>query len=265
MKNKYIGIFDSGVGGLTVLSSLLKILPNENYLYLGDTANVPYGIKSPEQIKDLSVQSFKKMEKYGLKALVIGCNTATVYGLEAIKQITDLPVIGIIDSGLEAVKEADVERVLVVATDATINSGVIRDGIEKISPNIQIQGIGCPEMVKAVESGETKSSKGYELVKDYLDQSMTNEDSILLACTHFPAMIDNIERYYESKKRKVKIINPSIKCGDKVKEILEELELFNEGEGSVKFLTTGDPDQFKKIGNLVLDGELEIKTVEKIK
>lgn len=259
MDKRPIGVFDSGVGGLTVFSVLKENLTDENFIVLGDTKNNPYGVKTPEEIGDLSVNAYKKLKEFDIKAMVIGCNTATVYGLDKIKEIADIPIIGIIDPGVSQVLKHRPKNLLILATQATVNSGQIQKKLE--DEDINIEAIACPDMVKAVESGDAKNEKGYEVVKKYLDQATIDEDAVLLACTHFPAMTGNIKKYYEEKNKDVTVINPADGALDFVKD---EIEPGGVDDPYVKYFTTGDPDTFRKSGNIVLGGKFEIEEVHHI-
>lgn len=259
MDRRPIGIFDSGVGGLTVLSALKRDLPGEDYIVLGDTKNNPYGVKSPEEIGDLSVRAYKVLKDFDIKAMVIGCNTATVNGLEAIEEIADIPIIGIIDPGVSQVRDSGGENLLILATEATVKSGKIQGDLE--DTGIGIQAIAAPDMVQAVEGGNAKDEKGYEVVKSYLDQASGDEDTVILSCTHFPAMRENIEKYYQNKAKEINIIDPANGIVDYVKD---KIDLSDKKDGTINYYTTGDPETFKKVGNIVLGGKIQIQDVNHI-
>lgn len=262
---KRIGVFDSGLGGLTVLKELIKEFPNESFYYFGDTKNNPYGTKMPYEIKDLSLNAFKKLEELGIKALVIACNTATVYGLDAIREATDIPVVGVIDSGVQAAIEKNGENIIVLATNATINSNIFQKKLKNFNDQISVQGIGCPKMVQLVEDGDFASDNARKIVCDYLDTSELDVDTVMLSCTHFPVLKNLVEDYFKEKNKVVNIIDPAVKTGKVLREELESRDLLTGLlERKVDFYTSGDIEALKEFGNKILDGIMEIEEVENL-
>lgn len=263
---KRIGVFDSGVGGLTVLKELVKIMPYENFYYFGDTANVPYGVKSSDELAKLSVDAYKKLEELGIKLLVIGCNTATVHGLKAIEKVANVLVIGVIEPGILSAKKQGCAKVIVLATEATINSNVIQNLLKETNEDIVVQGIGAPDMVMAVERGNTRNEKGREIVYRYLDQGEFDPDGVMLSCTHFPALEHFIRDYYQEKGLDVTIIDPAEMVSKIAVSRLEEMGKLNKGKkkGQITYYTSGDKDRFKESGNKVLDGDLIISEVHEL-
>lgn len=264
--NKKIGVFDSGLGGLTVLKELYKAMPDEDFCIFGDTKNVPYGIRPGYEIESLSYAAFKKMEQMGLKAFVIACNTATVYSLKKISSSTDIPVIGVIEPGVMSALENDLEKVLVLATEATIRSGLIEKLLKEGKPSIEVEGIGAPKMVLAVENGLGHSEKGRKIVHSYLDQAKIDPDGVMLSCTHFPVLQDFVVDYYKERGKDIKIIDPAKKCAEIIKgELVREGMLTSEKDkGKVEFFTSGDLDSYKKIGNVILGDTLTINEVKNL-
>lgn len=263
---KRIGVFDSGVGGLTVLKELVKIMPYENFYYFGDTANVPYGIKTSEEIAELSVNAYRKLEELGIKLLVIGCNTATVHGLEAIEKVANVPVIGVIKPGVLSAKKHGCDKIIILATEATINSCVIQKLLKKNNKDILVQGIGAPDMVMAVESGNSRNEKGREIVYRYLDKGEFDPNGVMLCCTHFPALEHFIRDYYQEKDVDVTIIDPAEMVSKIAVAKLEEMGKLNKGDekGKITYYTSGDKTRFKESGNMVLDGDLIISEVNNL-
>lgn len=265
MTNK-IGVFDSGLGGLTVLKELYKEMPEEDFCIFGDTKNMPYGTRPGKEIEDLSYKAFKKLEDLGLKAFVIACNTATVYSLDKISSSTDMPVVGVIEPGVMAALDKDLEKVLILATDATIKSGLIQKLLKERKPSIEIEGMGAPDMVLAVEHGLANTEEGRKIVYSYLDQAKIDPDGVMLSCTHFPALENFIVDYYKERGKDIIIINPAKKCAEIIKEDLRrEGKLENPGHvGKVEFFTSGDLDTYKEIGNLILGDSLTIDEVKNL-
>ena len=260
--DKRIGVFDSGLGGLTVLKELVNLLPEENFFIFGDTANMPYGVRESEDIKNLTADGYKKLNELGLKALVIACNTATVHGLDALKAETDIPVIGVIEPGVLSALESGCEKVLVLATEATIKSELIQNLLKENNPNIEVEGIGAPDMVLAVENGQANTEEGRKVVYKYLDMATINPECVMLSCTHFPALEHFVVDYYKEKGKDIKIVNPARKCAEILKSELEKRDDLNKSDekGLMDFYTSGDLDSYKKGGNSIL-GEDLIKKV----
>ncbi len=253
--NNRIGVFDSGVGGLTVLEALVNKMPNEKYYYFGDTKNIPYGIKTPEEIAELSVNAYRKLKELGIKILIIGCNTATVHGLSAIQDIADIPVIGVIEPGVMAATESGCNNILILATEATINSGLIQSLLKKEIKDVSIEAIGAPDMVLAVENGNSKNKKGKEAVNKYLSNTEISPDCVMLSCTHFPALEDFIIEYYTSINKTIKIINPAEKAAELAfNELIKINHLETKSDRDIDYFTSGDINKFINSGNLVLSG-----------
>lgn len=262
--NKKIGVFDSGLGGLTVLKELYKAMPNEDFCIFGDTKNVPYGTRPGHEIESLSYAAFKRMEDLGLKAFVIACNTATVYSLDKISNSTEIPVVGVIEPGVIAALDNNLEKVLVLATDATIRSGLIEKLLKEGDPSIGVEGLGAPEMVLAVENGLANTEEGRQIVYSYLDRVKIDPDGVMLSCTHFPVLQDFILDYYRAKGKDIKIIDPAKKCAEIIKGELEKQGMLApaENQGSVEFFSSGDLESYKKIGNVILGDTLTIDEVK---
>lgn len=264
--SKKIGVFDSGLGGLTVLKELQREMPEEDFYIFGDTKNMPYGIRPGDEIEELTFSAFEKLKEKGLKAFVIACNTATVYGLDKVKSSTQMPVVGVIEPGVMEALDNDLEKVLVLATEATIKSGLIQKLLKEQKPSIEVEGIGAPEMVLAVEKGLANTEEARKIVYSYLDQASIDPDGVMLSCTHFPALENFIVDYYKEKGKDIKIINPARKCAQIIKKELKEKGLLQDSDhkGQVEFYTSGDLDTYKKIGNLILSNSLKIDEVENL-
>lgn len=266
-KEDAIGVFDSGVGGLTVLKELVKYMPNEDFYYFGDTKNVPYGVKTSEEIGKLSVEAYKKLKELGIKLLVIACNTATVHGLDAIKEVADIPVIGVIKPGVMAAEKQQCGDIIVLATEATISSEVIQNSLKENIPGVKVQGIKAPDMVMAVEEGNSNNDIGRKIVYSYLDKGKFDPDGVMLSCTHFPALEHFVRDYYEEKGIDICIINPAETASKIAREKLEEMgKLKDEVEkpGQITYFTSGDKERFINSGNMVLDNDLKISEVKSL-
>lgn len=262
---KRIGVFDSGVGGLTILKALVDFMPNEKFYYFGDTKNVPYGTKTPEEIAELSVEAYKKLKSLGIKFLVIGCNTASIHGLKAIEEIADIPVVGVIGPGVIAAREKGLKKILILATDATIDSGVLQSLLKENNEGVKVEGIGSPDMVMAVENGNSHNEEGRKATYKYLDMASIEPDCVLLSCTHFPALTKFVADYFEEKGRSVCILSPADKCAEIAKNALEKLGQLNEiGELEIDYFCSGDLRKFEDSGNILLDGDLVVREVKSL-
>lgn len=208
MDNRPIGIFDSGVGGVTVLKEIKKMLPNENLIYLGDTKNFPYGSKLKKEIIAYATENVEFLIKNNVKLIVIACGTATSYALEYLRSKFDIPIIGIIEPTVLYIKTLGIDRVGVAATVGTINSGAWEKAIKKEIPEIEVVNKACPMLATVAEEGMAKSIEGRKIVKEYMEIFKANKiDNIILGCTHYP-IYDPIIR--EELGYKVNLINTGV-------------------------------------------------------
>ena len=192
-----IGVFDSGVGGLTVAREIFRNLPNEKIIYYGDTARVPYGNKSADTIKRYSRQITRFLLSKGVKAIVIACNTASALALDAVREITDIPVIGVVEPGAQAaVRATSSGRIGIIGTSATITSGLYDRYITELLPSARVFGKACPLFVHLVEEGMLDDPVTVEMIHRYLDDLIKtdNIDTLILGCTHYPLLRSVIAR-----------------------------------------------------------------------
>lgn len=192
-----IGVFDSGVGGLTVAREIFRNLPNEKIIYYGDTARVPYGNKSADTIKRYSRQITRFLLSKDVKAIVIACNTASALALDAVREMTDIPVIGVVEPGARAAVSATSSgRIGIIGTSATITSGLYDRYIKEMMPSAQVFGKACPLFVHLVEEGMLDDSVTVEMIHRYLDDLIKNDniDTLILGCTHYPLLRSVIAR-----------------------------------------------------------------------
>lgn len=192
---KTIGIFDSGVGGITVLKAIRRALPTFDILYLGDTARVPYGTKSRETVLRYSLQVGDFLYRKGIDLLVIACNTATAYGLHEIRARYDIPVIGVIEPGAQAtVALSRSGRIAVIGTNATVQSGQYRSTIQHYLPDADVREIACPMLVPLVEENWCGTDVAHLILQRYLGQLRGQVDTLVLGCTHYPMLKEDIAR-----------------------------------------------------------------------
>jgi len=264
MKNnkKPIGVFDSGVGGLTVVGALVRTLPGEDIVYLGDTARVPYGIKSKETVTRFSLECTRFLEKFGIKLAVIACNTASSFSLTALKKNFDFPVIGVIGPGVEeACRTTENHRIGVIGTKATVRSGAYVGGIKKTAPRARVFQKACPLFVPLVEEKWVDNPVAKKIAAIYLDGlKKADVDTIILGCTHYPLLKGVIKKFFGKHMR---IVDSSLSVSNAVKTFLDENNLSNTGagKGKVRAFVTDDPDSFKGIARLFLKKDISVRKV----
>lgn len=223
-RNSPIGIFDSGVGGLTVYRALHERLPNERFVYLGDTARVPYGTKSLATVERYAVENSKFLEAHGIKLLVVACNTASALALPAIRRAIKVPVIGVIEPGSRAAVEiAREENIGVIATEATVNSGAYANAIAAFREGGEVVARACPLFVPLAEEGWANTDVARIVAKQYLsDFSKTSIGALVLGCTHYPILKDIIS---ETVGEKIPLIDSGAATAADVESLLERSAL----------------------------------------
>ncbi len=238
-----IGFFDSGVGGVTVFEQVKKLLPSENYIYFGDTKNMPYGEKTPEQLIEFADNIFKFFEKNKAKAVVMACNTTSAIVYEKLKNNYNFEIFPIIQSVAKQLSELKLERIGIFATPATINSHCYRREIQKYNKKMEVIEIACPEWVKIVENGEEKTEFGKTCVQEkFFEMLDFSPEKIVLGCTHYPYLIEVLENFAP----KSLFINPSVEFAKIIKNDLSEKNLLNKSDtnGSEKFYVSANPEKF---------------------
>jgi len=223
-RNLPIGIFDSGVGGLTVYRALHERLPNERFVYLGDTARVPYGTKSLATVERYAVENSKFLEAHGIKLLVVACNTASALALPAIRQAVKAPVIGVIEPGSRAAVEiARGENIGVIATEATVNSGAYANAIAALNAGAEVVERACPLFVPLAEEGWANTDVARIVARDYLSGfSKTSIAALVLGCTHYPILRDVIS---ETIGPEITLIDSGAATAADVESLLEKSAL----------------------------------------
>jgi len=216
-----IGIFDSGIGGLTVARALIKSLPEYDILYFGDTARTPYGTKSPETVVQYAIEDAKFLIEKGAQILVVGCNTASSVATEKLRESFDMPIFEVISPAVhEVVSDNHGKRVGIIGTRATINSTVYQDKIKAARPDIKVFTAPCPLLVPLVEEGWLNRSETRKIVKRYLyPLKLKQIDMLILGCTHYPLLKDIIQAKIG---KRVKIIDSSETMSDTVKNFLAD-------------------------------------------
>ncbi len=261
-----IGLLDSGVGGLSVASRILDILPNEEILYFGDTANLPYGEKSPQQIKEFVFAIIDFFVRQNVKAVVMACNSSTAIALDEAKIRYSIPVIGVIDSGIEeALRLGNHKEVGLFANSVTVASGAHQKALTRISGNgVRIVGQACPKLVPLVENGQLACSEADIAVKEYLNTiSNSNADTLILGCTHYPFLEDTIKKIAGDG---LKIINPAHLTARTLQALLTEKGLLNPRGTAVnhRYFVSGDPEKFRILGSSLLGKNIDRVETSKI-
>ena len=263
IKKRPIGVFDSGVGGLTVAREIMRQLPDENIVYFGDTARLPYGSKSKDNIIRFSRQIIRFLLTRNVKAIVIACNTASAQALDVVKEEFDLPIIGTITAGARAaVQETRSRKIGVIGTEGTIRSQTYTEVIRELEPEAEVMGKACPLFVPLVEEGFATHHIADEVIDIYLREMKESDiDTMILGCTHYPLLRSRIMAYLGDK---VSIVNPAYETAMDLKRILEEKGLNNDRDSLTKyeFYVSDAAEKFKQFANSILPYNVE--TIQQI-
>lgn len=251
MDKRPIGVFDSGFGGLTVLSELVSQLPNENFIYLGDTLRVPYGNKSTAEVIEYSLQISRWLQAQDVKAIVVACNTSSCIALPTLRSELKAEFFGMIDAGVETVMKyqdllgEDLRKLGIIGTKNTISSRVHENALRTAGFVGEICPVACPLFVPILEEGVMDRHIWHSVINYYLsslrDATVT---ALLLACTHYPILTENLQEYFEGK---VQLLDPNFMLGVELKEYLEKENLLNstENTGKIELYITGSADSFE--------------------
>ncbi|QCX33408.1 glutamate racemase [Caloramator sp. E03] len=257
MDNRAVGVFDSGIGGLTVVKEIMKILPNEDIIYFGDTARVPYGSKSTETITKFSFQNTRFLMSMNVKAIVVACNTASALSLEKLQDEFKIPIIGVIEPGANmAVKATLTNRIGIIGTEGTIGSRAYEKAIKKLKPEAELFAYPCPLFVPIVEEGWAQTEVSLLVAKEYLKPlRQLNIDTLVMGCTHYPLLTNVVS---EVMGKSVKLINPAEATAAKLKEILYANNLQNNinKEGNYKYYVSDNPGRFSTVGGRFLNSDI---------
>lgn len=245
-----IGIFDSGLGGLTVLRTIRTHFPNIDLIYFADTARCPYGVRDGEEVAKFSREITYFLQEKGAERIVIACNTATVYGLHGVRE-TGAPAIGMIEAGTHVALRAAKKKVGVLATEGTIRSGAYERAIKKARPELGVVGVPSPRLVEIVESGKLGSSEAREAFRSYMD-AVGTADTIIFGCTHFPLYRIFAEKDY-----------PEVCFVDPADGIVETGNFFeDEGTGETCFYTSGSQEEFERLGSQILGRKIKATKID---
>jgi len=252
-----IGIFDSGIGGLTVVNSVMKTLPRENIIYFGDTARVPYGIKSVETVREYAIQITDFLIRKEVKMIIIACNTvAAAAELQLIQKCKPfhIPVLGVIDSGAKAAfaQPSKSKKIGVIGTLATVGSGAYEQAIQLLDPEIQVYSKACPLLVPIAEEGWADSSIARQTLEIYLESFKNkNLDALILGCTHYPLFKDQIQAVLQDPN--MKIVDSADVIAEKTREVLQAKNMLNDQEkGLFECFVSDKPQRFQHLAELFL-------------
>lgn len=258
-----IGVFDSGVGGLTVLKAIAEALPDEDLVYLGDTARLPYGTKSPASIERYATQAAAKLGEQGIKLLVVACNTASAVALGALRErLSPLPVVGVVEPGASAAVAARPGgRHLVLATEATVRLGAYRRAITAQDDRAEVHEQACEMLVALAEEGWSSGEIARSIVRRYLDEAGGETDTIILGCTHFPLLRDVIR---EVAAADVALVDSASTTAGVVQASLEKHGLLRGGKtpGTLRLLATDSATRFARVGGQFLGRDLSYTDIE---
>jgi glutamate racemase len=252
-----IGVFDSGLGGLTVAHAIMQQLPGESIIYFGDTARVPYGPKSPETVLRYSREIAAFLIGEGVKAIVVACNTATAHALASLEQELSVPVIGVVKPGARAaVKGTRNGHIGVIGTDGTIRSGAYMRAIRDEMPAATITALACPLFVPLVEEGWLDREATWIIARDYLEPMLRDRiDTLVLGCTHYPLLKRVIG---ETVGRDVRLIDSAEETAMDARRMLSDADLESRAErGVYRFISSDDPQQFLTLGQRFLGDAIE--------
>ena len=259
MDKRPIGVFDSGVGGLTVLREIMEMTPYEDVIYFGDTARIPYGSKSEQTVKKFAYQCAKFLYDKGVKTIVIACNTASAVAIDYLKDRFDIPVIGVIEPGARGAVEATKNgRIGVIGTYATIGSSAYQNKIMEKMPEAEIVGIPCPLFVPIVEEGWEYSEVARLTARQYLAELMEHDvDSLVLGCTHYPILRHTIGQVLGER---VRLVNPAFETAKELKETLRENNITKNDfvKAVYRYYVSDAPEKFRRIGGNFLKKEIEL-------
>ncbi len=253
MRDAPIGVFDSGLGGLTVLQSLTDLLPGEDLIYVGDTARYPYGDRTTEQLQRCALAIATDLQAAGAKLIVIACNSATAAALDLVRERIRVPVIGVVAPGLRAAAATSrTGRALVIGTRMTVESGIYAHTVADLQLDLEVATLACPGFVEMVEAGRTEGPSVVRTVRERLAPMLTSRvDTLVLGCTHFPLLARPIS---EVVGRGVTLVSSADETAFEVRDLLERTGWLRDRstQGAIRVLTSGSPARFRTLGERFL-------------
>ena len=252
-----IGVLDSGVGGLTVVRSLVQQLPGEDFIYFGDTAHIPYGNKSRDELFQYASAIIAFLLEQDVKAIVVACGTTSSITLPEMESTCPVPLLGVVKSGARsAIRASRNGKIGIIATQASINSGSYGKNIKEIAVTSQVFPMACPGFVPLVESGQLDGPEVEEAVKEYIFPLMdTGIDTLVMGCTHYPFLATTIKRYVGPD---VTLVDPALETINELSMILKEKQIANQQSiGTGKFYVSGSEQSFQRVGSLLLGNVIQ--------
>lgn len=253
MKRAAVGFFDSGVGGLTVVRAVQDLMPGEDVVYLGDTARLPYGSKSPETIRQFADEDVRFLLSKGVKAIVVACNTATAHALPMLQEKYDVPIIGVIVAGVRAaLADEGAERIGIIATRGTIRSHVYQHALATHRTGLMIYAVETALLVPLIEEDWLEEGVTRDVLRKYLDPLVEKGiDTLLLGCTHYPLLVPVLREILPGE---VRLIDSATTCAEHLRDTLDDLGLIQprEGEGSLEVYLTDLSEQFEDLAKRFL-------------
>jgi len=250
MESSPIGMFDSGLGGLTVFEKLSKLLPKESVIYLADTARMPYGGRSPNEIIKINIEILNFLVGLGVKLIIMACGTSSAIAYPAIKDKYKIPIVGMIEGGAKmAAASTKNKKVGIIATVGTINSGAYQKAISTIDKKIEVQGVACPLLVPLIEGGFSGSEETAKVLKEYLKPLIRLKvDTLILGCTHYPHLSNMITSILGPS---VSLVDPAEEAARTTKDILAKLKMLSVDKDppEYRFYVTGSANSFKELGS----------------
>ncbi|MCF7870761.1 MAG: glutamate racemase [Candidatus Omnitrophica bacterium] len=251
IRNQPIGVFDSGIGGLTVLAEIERLMPGENIIYFGDTARVPYGNKTSATVKKFSVENVLFLLEERVKMVVVACNTSSALALDYLNNIFRIPIIGVIESGVNKALAVTSGKIGIIGTKATIESRAYQRNIAKKNKKIKIFSKSCPLFVPLVEEGLVNGEITKKTIQMYLESFKKKKiDTIILGCTHYPLLKEEIAKYLQ----KVNIVDSAQEVASHAKDVLGHFKLISgkKAKGNNKFCISDEPKNFTNFAKLFL-------------
>ena len=266
LKEAPIGVFDSGVGGLTVAREIMRQIPQERIVYFGDTARVPYGSKSTNTLIRYTRQIIRFLKTRGVKAIVVACNTASAVALEAVRDELDIPIIGVVRPGARVAVEATRNKKIgIIGTETTVNSGMYVKLIQEIEPEAQVIGKACPLFVPLVEEGLLEDPVTDEIAQRYLSVLIDSGiDTLILGCTHYPLIRSTVGKVMGEK---VALVNPAYETAIELKRLLEKNNMLQDkkpalGTNQYQFFVSDGAEKFQHFANTIFKyGILAVKQI----
>jgi glutamate racemase len=258
--NHAIGVFDSGVGGITVVREIMRQLPHETIYYFGDTLRCPYGERSMEEVKRFTLEILEFLLQFPLKAIVIACNTATAAALHEVRDALSIPVLGVIEPGARAaIKQTSTGKVGIIGTKRTISSGAYERALRRIHPEIITFSLACPAFVPLVEAGLSDTVEAQTVVSEQLASlAALKLDTLILGCTHYPLLANAIRN---AVGEHVTLISSADETATELSTILQYRRLLATKQGRHRFFTTGEADSFAQLAGDWLGMEIEVEEV----